>query len=86
MTKSPRTVPQLADLALDIQNASNLRAVARELVKVVDELEEQGVDARSSAPAILVGDKIASLLGIQNLGHSRVMAAFSDAKKLAGRR
>ena len=86
MPTSPRSIAQLADLALDIQGASNLRAVAREFVKVCDELADQKEDPRNHPAAIVLGDKIAHLLGTQNIGQSRVMDAYNECYRLSGRR
>ena len=77
-----KTLKQLAQDALDVQNACNLCGVAQAFAKVMLDLGEHtnGTDARNRHPvAILWADKIAHLTGTQELGNDATTKAYSWA-------
>lgn len=81
-----KTLKQLAQEALDVQNACNLSGVAQSFARVMIDLGEhtKGTDERNTHPvAILWADKIAHLTGTQDLGNSAVTKAYSICHDLA---
>jgi len=66
---------QWCKLALDIQNASNFTAVARELVTCAKELYKDSDQVISCAPVILLVDKLSSLCGTQ-FNHDKIHDAY----------
>lgn len=75
-----KTLKELAQEALEVQNACNLCGVAQSFARVMRDLNELGLgtDRTNKHPiAILWADKIAQLSGTQNLGHEDVMMAYS---------
>lgn len=71
------------EVALQIQDACNLRAIARELVRAADEAADEGGTAFSyrDAAVILIVDKINSLVH-SNYG-GNYSAAYEYCKRLA---
>lgn len=83
-----RTLAQLAGEALDVQNACNLSGVAISFAQAMRDLCEHVPDtrARNTHPIVILWiDKMASLAGIQYLGHDRTMEAYTECNRLAGR-
>jgi hypothetical protein len=87
-----KTIKELAQNALHVQNACNLSGVAigfgRAMVDLRETLESvrepSGTDDLRSHPiAIVWADKIASLTDTQELGNDRVMSAFREVGRLA---
>jgi hypothetical protein len=81
-----RTIQQLAQEALDVQNACNLGGVSRSFAKAVEDLFEHthGTAERNNHPIVRIWiDKMASLAGVQDLGNTEVMAAYRAVVKLA---
>lgn len=83
--KEPRTMAQLAQEAIDVQNACNLSGVAHRFARVMSDLCALGLDtdARNRHPiAILWSDKIAHLTGTQIVGEDGVMQAYDAVYRL----
>jgi hypothetical protein len=82
-----RPIKELAQAALAAQNACNIRAVARGLVRATDDLHAHGVCGSDELMAHPVTrawvDKLASLAGIQNIGNHRAIGALDTCEKLA---
>lgn len=72
-----RTIKQLCQESLDVQNASNLSGVVHSFARALVDLREAlGTSPNDHPIAVLWADKIAQLTGIQNLGDDRVMDAY----------
>jgi hypothetical protein len=74
-----KTLKQLAQEAISVQNASNLCGVAQSFAKAMLDLANhtKGTDERNKHPvAILWSDKIAHLTGTQDVGNDVVMRAY----------
>jgi len=74
-----RTIQQLAQEALDVQDACNLLAVVNGMSRAIKELREicAGWHTVDSHPIVMLwADKIASLTETQTLGDERVSRAF----------
>jgi hypothetical protein len=83
---STKTISQLAQDALDVQNACNLSGVVHGFSRAMSDLCQlvSGTDARNNHPiCILWADKIAHLTGTQELGSSVVMRAYDVCYDLA---
>jgi hypothetical protein len=81
-----KTLKQLAQDALNVQNACNLCGVAQAFAQVMIDLGEhtKGTDERNTHPvAILWADKIAHLTGTQQMGLLDVMRAYDVCNDLA---
>lgn len=81
-----KTLKQLAQDALDVQNACNLSGVVHGFSRAMSDLCElvPNTGARNTHPvAILWADKIAHLTGTQDLGNSTVMKAYDICHDLA---
>ena len=81
-----KTLKQLAQEALDVQNACNLCGVAQAFARVMIDLGEHtnGTVERNKHPvAILWADKIAHLTGTQELGNDKVTKAYDACYVLA---
>ena len=82
-----RTLKQLAQEALNVQDACNLSGVAHGFARCMSDLMDlvpSGTDARNNHPiARLWADKIAHLTGTQRLGNDAVMDAYPEVMKLA---
>jgi len=80
-----RTISELAKEACEVQNACNIRAVARGLVRALDDLDAQGVGGTDALCAHAVTrawvDKLASLAGVQGISDNAI-AAHGDCDKL----
>jgi len=77
-----RTLKELANEALQVQNASNLCGVAQSFAKAMIDLGEhcKGTDDRNKHPiAILWLDKMNSLAGIQPFYDERVNKEVNEA-------
>lgn len=77
-----KTLKQLAQEALDVQNACNLSGVAQAFARAMIDLGEhtKGTDERNRHPvAVLWADKIAHLTGTQDLGNDVTTKAYSWA-------
>lgn len=77
-----KTIKQLAQEALDVQNACNLSGVVHGFSRAMSELCAlvPGTDARNKHPvAVLWADKVAHLTGTQDLGNDVVTKAYSWA-------
>lgn len=75
-----KTITQLAQEALDVQNACNLCGVAQAFARAMIDLGEhvKGTDARNQHPiTILWVDKLASLAGTQDVGNDATMKAYN---------
>jgi len=74
----PRTIEQLAQEALDVQDACNLSGVAHGMARACVDLRDiLGAERADEHPIMMLwADKIASLVGTQNLGDTRVGAAY----------
>ena len=80
-----RTIRQLAQESLDVQNACNLSGVVHSFSRVMSDLCTLVPDTtnRNNHPiAILWSDKIASLTGTQTLGNDAVMDAYTSVYAL----
>jgi hypothetical protein len=81
-----KTLKELAQEALNVQNACNLCGVAQAFARVMIDLGEhtKGTDERNTHPvAILWADKIAHLTGTQQMGLLDVMRAYDVCNDLA---
>lgn len=81
-----KSLKELAQDALNVQDACNLSGVAHDFARCMSDLCEHGLDteARNKHPiAQLWADKIAHLTGTQSLGNDAVMAAYTEVRKLA---
>ena len=83
-----KTLKQLAQDALNVQDACNLSGVAHGFSRFFDALSDldphMGTDAKNAHPiAKLWSDKIAHLTGTQTIGNDAVMAAYTEVRKLA---
>lgn len=81
-----KTMKELAQEALNVQDACNLSGVVISFARVVKDLREllpnAGTDALNTHPiCVLWSDKIAHLTGTQNLGNDRVDLAYRWAYK-----
>jgi hypothetical protein len=83
-----RTIAELAKEACEVQDACNLRAVARGLVRATDDLDALGIagDALREHPVTRAWvDKLASLASVQgSYGEANASYAHRDCEKLAG--
>ena len=90
MTETPpRTLVELAQEALHVQDACNLSGVAHGFSRAMSDLckHVENTGARNTHPiAILWADKIAHLTGTQNLGSDAVMNAYRAVYKLIDRK
>jgi hypothetical protein len=82
-----RTLKELAQEAIAVQDACNPRAVARGLVRALDDLDalkNLGTDALC-AHAITRAwvDKLASLAGIQDVGNEAAIRALDACQAIA---
>ena len=86
-----RTIAQLAKEACEVQDACNLRAVARGLVRATDDLDAHGIagDALREHPVTRAWvDKLASLVAVQGFvgqGPENATEAHTACTKLAQR-
>lgn len=74
-----KTLKQLAQEAISVQNACNLCGVAQSFAKAMIDLGDhtKGTDERNTHPvSILWADKIAALTGTQQMGLLEVMRAY----------
>jgi hypothetical protein len=81
----PRTLKQLAQEALDVQNACNLSGVVHGFARAMGDLMEhtKSTDERNRHPiAVLWADKVAHLTGTQDLGNDVTTKAYSWAYDL----
>ncbi len=84
-----KTIKELAQEAIDVQDACNLSGVVFSFARAMTDMCEHvsGTDARNTHPiCVLWADKIAHLTGTQGLGNDAVMKAYDEVYKLAGRR
>ena len=79
-----RTIKELAQEALDVQNASNLSGVVLSFAKVIQELKELSVYDRRHPIVLAWVDKINSLTGTQGVDWEVFSDAFSAVERLAG--
>ena len=82
-----RTLKELAQEALQVQNACNLSGVAQSFARAMSELGNytRSSTERNTHPiAVLWSDKIASLTATQDLGNDRVLRAYHEVKVIAG--
>ena len=81
-----RTIQELANEAISVQDACNLSGVVHSFARTMSDLCDlvPDTDERNNNPiAILWSDKIASLTGTQDLGNDTVMDAYTEVHKLA---
>ena len=81
-----RTLHELAQEAVNVQNACNFIALANGMARAMTDLRGHGYegDALTNHPiALLWVDKLASLQGVQDLGNSKVMKAHLDVADFA---
>ena len=81
-----KTIKELAQEALDVQNACNLTAVIQSFARAMIDLGKhvKGTDARNSHPVtVLWADKVAHLTGIQDIGNDATMKAYNAVYALA---
>lgn len=83
-----RTLQQLAQEALDVQDACSLSGVVRSFARALSDLwtvcPEAGTDDINRHPISIVwADKIAHLTGTQALGHDAVTAAYKVVHAIA---
>jgi len=81
-----KTIQQLAQEAIDVQDACNLIAVLHGYARAMSCLNEivKGTDATRLHPiAQAWADKVASLTGTQSLGADVAMKAHGECTKLA---
>ncbi len=85
----PKTISELAKEACEVQDACNLVAVVggmhRALQCLMQEHNVFGDALRQHPVARAWADKVASLVGIQDLGNDNAMAAHEACTKLAAR-
>ena len=84
-----KTIKELAQEALDVQNACNLCGVVQSFARAMIDLGEhvKGTDARNAHPiTVLWADKVAHLAGIQDIGNDATMKAYNVVYDLAGSR
>lgn len=79
---------QLAQEALDVQNACNLSGVVHGFSRAITNLRElnpsEGTDWINGHPICLLwADKIAHLTGTQDIGNDRVMTAYMKVHDIA---
>jgi len=82
-----KTIKQLAQEALDVQNACNLCGVVQSFARAMIDLGEhtKGTDERNQHPvSVLWADKVAHLTGTQAIGNDAVMKAYTICHDLAG--
>jgi hypothetical protein len=82
-----KTIKQLAQEALDVQNACNLCGVVQSFARAMIDLGEhtKGTDERNTHPiSVLWADKVAHLTGTQSFGNDVVTKAYSICHDLAG--
>ena len=82
-----RTLEQLAQEALNVQDACNLSGVVHGFARAIGDLRElfpdKGTDFINRHPICqLWADKIAHLTGTQSLGSGSVMTAYSEVHKI----
>lgn len=80
-----KTLKQLAQEALDVQNACNLCGVVQSFARAMADLGEhvKGTDARNSHPiSRLWADKVANLTGTQTIGNDATIEAYNAVYKL----
>jgi hypothetical protein len=77
-----RTLKQLAQESLDIQNASNLSGIVHSFSRAITDLRDlTGSNYSNKHPInLLWADKIAHLTGTQELGNSEVFRAYVKVK------
>jgi len=81
-----KTIKELAQEALDVQNACNLCGVVQSFARAMIDLGEhvKGTDARNAHPiTVLWADKVAHLAGIQDIGNDSTMKAYNAVYALA---
>ena len=89
MITPPRTLRQLAQEALDVQNACNLCGVAQSFARAMIDLHGHcpaGTDERNTHPITIAWlDKMNSLAGIQSWSQSddTIGAAFAVVEAMA---
>lgn len=86
LRKAPRTLKDLAKEAIAVQDACNLSGVVISFAAAMRDLCDlvPNTGERNRHPiAVLWADKVASLVGIQNLGDDRVMNAYREVYRLA---
>jgi hypothetical protein len=82
-----KTIKQLAQEALDVQNACNLCGVVQSFARAMIDLGEhtKGTDERNTHPiSVLWADKVAHLTGTQSFGNDVVTKAYNVVHDLAG--
>lgn len=87
--RTPKTLAELAQEALDVQDACNLSGVAQAFGRAMSGLcsHVPNTSTRNTHPiAVLWADKIAHLTGTQNLANDSVMAAYSAIYKFIGKK
>lgn len=74
-----RTLKELAQESLDIQNASNLSGIVHSFSRAITELREVASGSYSNVHPInlLWADKIAHLTGTQDIGNSKIFKAYN---------
>ena len=90
MENEKKTLAELTQEAIDVQDACNLSGVVHGWSRSITELraclKEAGTDdINTHFINILWADKVAHLTGTQTIGHDKVMRAYSDAYKVIGR-
>lgn len=81
-----KTLQELAQEAIDVQNACNLLAVVNGMSRALSDLRGfvSGSDELRNHPITLLwADKVSHLTGTQDIGNSVVMKAYAAAHDLA---
>ena len=81
--KPMKSLKQLAEEALQVQDACNLVALSGEFHRVLLALQYYKVNVREHPITRVWLDKMASLADIQYLGNDNVLRAFSDVTNLS---
>ena len=83
----PRTIQELAQEALDVQNACNLSGVVHGFSRAITELRELSPDKGTTwinehPICVLWADKIAHLTGTQTFGGDKVSNSYRAVYKI----
>jgi hypothetical protein len=84
-----RTIKELAQEALNVQDAINFFAIVKGMDRALANLKEHGFNGHTLAKhpiAVLWVDKLASLQGVQDLGNEQVSKAYDAVYVIVGDR
>jgi hypothetical protein len=79
-----RTIQELANEAIQVQDACNLTAVANGLARATKALKEHGFYSPAHPILQLWADKIASLTNTQSASFSQLSDVYLEVSELAG--